>query len=104
MKINDRSDLSGIPAPGTKGASGVEGQGRTGSGHHVEHGSGDRAELSGLAGKIAHATSVDATKRAEKVERLRLEISQGRYNPDPAEIAKGIVNDALSSAGGSGVK
>ncbi len=103
MKIND-SNLSGIPAPGTKGASGVEGQGRTGGSHHAEHGSGDRAELSGLAGKIAHATSVDAKQRAEKVDRLRLEISQGRYNPNPAEIAKGVVNDALSNTGGSSVK
>ena len=62
----------------------------------------DRAELSGRAGKIAHALSADAEKRAAEVERLRLEVLAGKYNPDPAEIAKGIVGDALAQAASAG--
>ena len=107
MKINDRSDLSGVPAPGTKGASGVESHGRADGNREADRTGSDRAELSGLAGKIAHASAIDAKQRAETVERLRVEVAQGRYRPDAAEISKGIVNEALSnaaSAGRTGVK
>jgi hypothetical protein len=41
------------------------------------------------------------------VERLRLEVAEGRYRPDPAEISRAIVGDALASgaaAGGTGKK
>lgn len=103
MKIDDQSGLGGISSPGTKEAGKVE-SGRPDAGHGVDRAGSDRAELSGLAGKIAGATTVDAKARAEKVERLRLEIAEGRYQPDPAAISKGIVNDALTSsatAGGS---
>jgi flagellar biosynthesis anti-sigma factor FlgM len=107
MKINDHSDLSGIPAPGTKGASGVDSHGRTEGSREADRSGSDRAELSGLAGKIAHASAIDAKQRAERVEHLRVEVAQGRYRPDAAEISKGIVNEALSNAastGGTGVK
>src|SRR5258705_10568887 len=98
MKINDHSDLSGIPTSGTKGAAGGGSQGRTEGSREADRAGSDRAELSGLAGKIAHATGIDAKQRAEKVERLRLEVAQGNYRPNAAETSKGIVNDALSSS------
>ena len=102
MKIDDRSDLSGIISPAAKEAAKVEGGGRHDGARGVDGAGSDRAEVSGLAGKIAQATGVDAKARAEKVERLRLEIAQGRYHPDPAEISRGIVNEALTNSAAAG--
>jgi hypothetical protein len=107
MKIDDRSDLGGIASPGTKGPAGTEGAGRTEGSRGAGQTGGDRAELSGRAGKISHALSADAAERAATVERLRLEVAEGRYRPDPAEISRAIVGDALASgaaAGGTGKK
>ena len=107
MKIDDRSDLSGVASPGAKGTAGVEGAGRKEGSRETDRAGSDRAEVSGRAGKISQALSEDAADRAAKVDRLRLEVAEGRYNPDPAEISRAIVNDALASsaaAGGSGKK
>ena len=102
MKIDDRSDLGGISSPGAKGASGVEGGARHEAGQGVDRAGSDRAELSSLAGKISGATGLDGEQRAANAERLRLEVAEGRYHPDPADTSRGIVNDALASAATAG--
>jgi|KBSSwiStaDraftv2_1062776.scaffolds.fasta_scaffold533975_1 flagellar biosynthesis anti-sigma factor FlgM len=97
MKIDDLgNNLGGVASPSAKGAGGVDGGGRNEAGRAADRAGSDRAELSGLAGKIAEATSIDAKQRAEKVERLKVEVAQGRYQPDASAISKGIVSDALS--------
>ena len=104
MKIDDQSNVGGLASPSAKGVDGtgsrepVRGAGRAGS---------DRAELSGRAGKISEALSQDAAVRAAMVERLRLEVATGRYHPDPADVSRTVVNEALASgaaAGGTGAK
>ena len=102
MKIDDRSDLNGVSSPAAKNTTGVGGGARHEAGRGVDRGGSDRAELSGLAGKISRATGEEAVERAANVERLRLEVSEGRYRPDPADISRGIVNDALVSAAAAG--
>jgi anti-sigma28 factor (negative regulator of flagellin synthesis) len=102
MKIDDRSNLGGVASPGAKGAGGVESGGRQDAGRAVDRTGTDRAELSGLAGKIAQATSIDASQRAEKVQRLKVEVAQGRYQPDASATSRGIVNDALLSSARTG--
>jgi flagellar biosynthesis anti-sigma factor FlgM len=102
VKIDDRTDLSGISSPGAKGAAGVENASRQEGARGEEKAGADRAELSGRAGKIAQALGADAEKRAAEVERLRLEVASGKYNPDPAAIAKGIVSDGLAQAASAG--
>lgn len=57
----------------------------------------DRSALEALQGKISQATASDAAKRAATVERLRLEVAAGRYHPDPGDIARGIVGEALAN-------
>lgn len=98
MKIDDLSNVGGVAPPGAKGAGAVESGGRQDAGRAAERSGTDRAELSGLAGKIAQATSIDAKQRAEKVERLKVEVAEGRYQPDAAAITRGILDDALSSS------
>ena len=102
MKIDDLSNAGGVASTGAKGAGAVESSARHEAGRAADHAGSDRAELSGLAGKIAQATSIDASQRAEKVLRLKVEIAEGRYQPDTSAISRGLVNDALSSSAKAG--
>ncbi len=104
MKIDDRSDLNGVSASGAKGAAGVEGAARQEAGRKADRTGSDHAELSGLAGKISRAAGQEGEQRAANVERLRLDVANGVYQPDPADISRGIVKDAIinaATAGGS---
>lgn len=102
MKIDDRSDLNGVSSSAAKGAAGVEGAARQEAGRKADRTGSDRAELSGLAGKISRAASLEADERAANVERLRLEVANRVYQPDPADISRGIVKDAIAIAAASG--
>jgi hypothetical protein len=102
MKIENPNDLSAVSSPGAKSAAGVESGVRRDVGQGVENSGLDRAELSGLAGKIAGAVGLDTANRAAKVEQLRGQVVEGGYNPDPVEISRGIVNDALANAATAG--
>ena len=48
------------------------------------------------------AVGLDTANRAAKVEQLRGQVVEGGYNPDPVEISRGIVNDALANAATAG--
>jgi len=102
MKIDNRNDLGAVSTPGAKGATGVESGSRKGVDNQAGGSGADRAELSGLAGKIAGALSQDSADRAAKVEQLRAQVAQGSYRPDPEAISQGIVSDALASAATAG--
>ena len=102
MKIDDRNDLSGVSTSGATGAAGVEGAGRREGNRKADAAGSDRAELSGLAGKISRAVGLEAEQRAANVERLRVEVASGVYKPDPADISRGIVKDAISHAAAAG--
>ncbi len=102
MKIDNRNELGAVSTPGAKGAAGVESGSRKGVDNLAGGKGADRAELSGLAGKIAGAQSQDAADRAAKVEQLRVQVAQGSYRPDAEAISKGIVTDALANAATAG--
>ena len=101
MKIDNLNDVGGVSAAGAKGAAALEGGARHEAGRGVDHGS-DHAELSGLAGKISRVASREAVERAAEVERLRVEFAAGTYNPDPADVSRGIVKDSLASGAAAG--
>lgn len=100
MKIDDRSSLGAVSTPGGTGVAGAETGTRQGTSQGIG-GSSDRAELSGLAGKISQAVGRDAVDRAAKVEQLRLQVANRGYQADPAAISTGIVNEALANTGGN---
>jgi len=102
MKIENPNDLGAVSSPGAKSTAGVESGVRRDGGRGVENTGPDRAELSGLAGKISGAVGRDAANRAAQVEQLREQVIEGDYRPDPAEISRGIVNDALANAAADG--
>src|SRR5260221_11760716 len=95
MKIHNTNDVGAISTPGSKGTAGVESGVRRDGGRGVENHGPDRAELSGLAGKISKAAGRDAANRAGNVEQLRGQGAGGGYHPDPAPISRGIVKPAL---------
>jgi len=102
MKIHNSNDVGAISTPGSKGTAGVESGVRRDGGRGVENTGPDRAELSGLAGKIAEASNKEAAARAANVEQLRAQVAKGSYHPDPAAISRGVVDDALSNAAAAG--
>jgi flagellar biosynthesis anti-sigma factor FlgM len=99
MKIHNPNDVSAVSTPSAKSTAGVDGEKRRDTSRGVDNSGADRAELSGLAGKISAASGRDTANRAANVEQLRTQVSEGRYQPDPAAISRGIVNDAVSGGG-----
>ena len=102
MKIDNRNDLAAVSSPGAKGAASVEGGVRRSADGAAGKAGPDRAELSGLAGKIAEASNKEAAARAANVEQIRAQVAKGSYHPDPAAISSGVVDDALSNAAAAG--
>jgi anti-sigma28 factor (negative regulator of flagellin synthesis) len=49
--------------------------------------SGDRVDLSGLAGRISQSMQALATQTAQQVGRLQKDFQAGRYQPDAQQIA-----------------
>jgi flagellar biosynthesis anti-sigma factor FlgM len=54
----------------------------------------DEVQLSSLSSKINELQS-GSPEREAYLDSLRLEVASGQYQTNPAEIATGIVNDAL---------
>ena len=93
MKI-DRNDLSAVSAPGANGAAGVEGSGRRDAARGVDSPSADRAELSGLAGKIAAATAQDLANQVLNNPRITLARVHVSGVVDGADAHSNIVDTA----------
>jgi hypothetical protein len=102
MKIENPNDLGPVSSPSAKSTAGLESGVPRDVSRSVEDSGPDRAELSGLAGKISGAVGRDAANRAAKVEQLRGQVVEGGYSPDPVEISRGIVEDALANAATAG--
>ena len=61
--------------------------------------SGDRVEFSGTLGRLSRTLSSYDTSRANRVQSLAAQYQSGAYHPDSAAISRGIVSEALGSAG-----
>ncbi|MBI4875832.1 MAG: flagellar biosynthesis anti-sigma factor FlgM [Acidobacteria bacterium] len=57
--------------------------------------SADTAELSGLRGLVARALSSEPAARAGTVERLTVQVHDGSYQVDPAELSRAMVAELL---------
>jgi flagellar biosynthesis anti-sigma factor FlgM len=56
----------------------------------------DEVQLSGLAGSLDRLRS-DSAQRVAEVEQLTKVVAAGQYSPDPAAIARGLVDEALGA-------
>jgi hypothetical protein len=61
--------------------------------------SGDRVEFSGNLGRLSRTLSTYDTSRADRVQSLTAQYQSGAYHPDSAAISRGMVSEALGSAG-----
>ena len=97
MRVDDRNPIG---TGATEAARGAEPAETRGAARSTSAGAGgiDQAEVSGLAGKLAEAVSGQSSERLERLEQLRLEIADGRYRPDPAKIARALVDDAVAGS------
>jgi flagellar biosynthesis anti-sigma factor FlgM len=59
--------------------------------------SGDSVEISGAASQLSRVLATDATRRAERVEKLRLEVHEGKYREDANRISRELVADRLAA-------
>jgi hypothetical protein len=97
MKINDRIDLSTSQLGQSRGLDGTYGPGGRTRIRTPGAGGEDQADVSRLAGALTDAISGAAPERAARIERLRLDVQSGRYEPDAQATARGLVADALSA-------
>jgi len=67
--------------------------GATGS----SRGSGDRVELSSTLGRLSQAMLAYGSQRANRVQALAAQYSQGTYSPDSAATSHAMVSDALTA-------
>lgn len=103
MKINhgyqDSRAASAADAAKTQEAAAI-GQARSGgaSSGARKTGASDEVNLSSLASAL-QAALPDSPERSAQLERLAGDFAAGAYNPDPQEIAGGIVADSLLDTG-----
>lgn len=56
----------------------------------------DRADLSGVAGRLSEMLQPDTSARAEKVTRLKEAVASGTYQVDAAAVSRALVDEALA--------
>jgi hypothetical protein len=93
MKVND-SALTNASAARLGGTAPAEG--RPGTRKSEQAPAGDTVQLSELSSRLAQRLEPSNPDRAAHLERLTALVRSGDYNPDPVEISRGIVDEALS--------
>jgi anti-sigma28 factor (negative regulator of flagellin synthesis) len=100
MKIYDQS-LTGTSAAGTGQAQKTQNLSRAGTDTSPARGgvdgSNDRVEFSGTMSRLSRAMATFESTRANRVQALSIEYQSGKYKPDPAATAKGVVSEAMSA-------
>jgi len=100
MRVDDRN-LNGVTGAQANRTQEAERTG-TGSGTNVsEPGTGDRAEISSVAGTISEALSAQSAARAQRMGQLAQQYSQGQYKPDTHGTSRGLIQDALGGTDGA---
>ena len=98
MKIDERTQGLGGAGSTQSGreAERVDGR-KTADGSESARGSQpDRAELSDLAGKIAHVVGSEAQGRTQRVEKLRAAVAAGTYSVDAQALSRALVTETLA--------
>jgi flagellar biosynthesis anti-sigma factor FlgM len=101
MTINDRISTGTAPAESgraqeTQKPSRNQGV-RTGTAANDK--TSDRVELSSTLETLSRAMSEFGSERANRVQALTTQYQSGRYQPDSAATARGMVSEALLSEG-----
>ena len=97
MRVDQRN-LAGAAATEAERAREAQSLGRGGRSGAASGGAGsDHVELSALS----RVLNTGASSRSARIEQLTAQYQAGQYQPDPAEISRTMIDDALacSSAG-----
>jgi anti-sigma28 factor (negative regulator of flagellin synthesis) len=63
--------------------------------------SGDRAEISNLAGHISQALATQTVGRAQRIQELAQQYSAGTYKPDAQSVSRALIEGAIGGKGGA---
>ena len=99
MKINDRN-LTGTSAAETARAQEAQNLSRTPTGTSPTRGgdgSNDSVVFSGTLSRLSRTLSTFASNRAAQVQALTAQYQSGKYQPDSAATARGLVDEAMSA-------
>jgi anti-sigma28 factor (negative regulator of flagellin synthesis) len=99
MRVNDSNpnNVGSARYESTRGTDGVR-SGSRGSGEVPSSGSdGDDVQLSGLAGLLKSA-SAGSSERAQKTQKLALEVQSGTYRVDSAALSRRLVDEMLGKS------
>jgi len=99
MKIHDRNPVgvSASETGKTQDTQKVERDSSPRSASSRASGSGDRVELSSLAGRVSYALGASAADRASRVDALGAAYRTGQYRPDSLATGRGMIEDSLSA-------
>lgn len=96
MKVDDRAlNAPALQTGRTPEAPAADRPGSGSQAHSLESAGGDRAELSGLTGRISQTLAAQSAERAQRLDKLAKEYHAGRYNPDSQPVSRAIVGQAL---------
>jgi hypothetical protein len=103
MKVDDRN-LNGASSAQTGRATStqeIDRAGSTNGSRHSESAGGDRAEISGLAGRLSQALNSNSTERSQRIEALTRQYRAGQYQANPQAVSHAFVREALESKDGA---
>jgi hypothetical protein len=103
MKVDDRN-LNGVAGAQTGRTTGTHETDRNTSAagaHHNEYAGGDRADISGLAGRLSQALHTHSTERAQRIDALTKQYRAGQYHPTPQATSHALIQDALENKDGA---
>ena len=93
MRIDQRNLTGAAEAGRASGSQSIGRDSRSVSSSSGGSGS-DQVELSPLS----RALNASASSRSARVDQLAAQYASGSYQPDPAEISKSMVSDAISGS------
>ncbi len=99
MKVDDRN-LNGVAGPAPARTTETHESDRPGSTTGVpvsQPGTGDRAEISSLAGRISGTLSALSAQRAERIAALAKQYNAGSYRVDSKSTGSAIIQETLGN-------
>jgi len=98
MRITDPNNLPN-PVPAKPAETTVQPATQQDSGRGSINVGNDRADLSGVAGRLSEILQTESTQRAERIRQLKEAVAAGTYEVNPADLSRAMVNEALQTGG-----
>jgi len=90
MRVNEQSLTDQLSSAASRAAESQRIQVDTAASAGAAAASGDRVDLSGVAGRISQSMQALAAQTAQRVGQLQKDFQAGRYQPDAQQIASAM--------------